>query len=306
MGVIYKIVNPQGRFYIGKAKDFRTRIAGHKHSQKKKSKSVILINSFRKYGFDEHVFEIIEECENSMLDEREIHWIKFFDSFNGDNPLGMNMTAGGDGQRGKCGLNDERRQRLRNNLFGKGIPFKGKKHTEEVKKQLSIIATERNLLIGRNVPKWGAEKGLQKTRKPILAYGVDGHFISEYISVSDASKKLSIKRPVISQGLTCGIWTLGKYKFEYKTDNYPLTVPIDNIRVKEERKPMIYYHKSNPSVIERCDLPKEASLKLNIPVTTIRRAALYNNGNPIRTGHIFFYEEDYYKQNPAKREAIMP
>jgi len=33
------------------------------------------------YGIEKFKFEIIEECEEKQLDEREIYWIDYFDSF---------------------------------------------------------------------------------------------------------------------------------------------------------------------------------------------------------------------------------
>lgn len=47
-----------------------------------------------KYGIDNFDFEIIEECDKSMLSEREKYWIQFYDSMV---PNGYNLTNGGDG-----------------------------------------------------------------------------------------------------------------------------------------------------------------------------------------------------------------
>ena len=93
MGIIYKITSPANRIYVGQTNDFNKRLIAHKHSIKRKnSRHVILINSFKKYGFDEHIFEVLEECDDSLLNEREIYWIKELNTFNADNPFGMNMT----------------------------------------------------------------------------------------------------------------------------------------------------------------------------------------------------------------------
>jgi group I intron endonuclease len=111
MGIIYKITNPEGRIYVGQTFDMRKRLNSHRNSVKKKNcYHIILINSFKKYGFNEHEFEIIdilENCTAEELSKQESYWIKECKSFIMDNPMGMNMTLGGEGQRGKL---DERRR----------------------------------------------------------------------------------------------------------------------------------------------------------------------------------------------------
>lgn len=44
-----------------------------------------------KYGISNFTFEIIEECDKQSLNEREIYWIEYYDSFHN----GYNMTIGG-------------------------------------------------------------------------------------------------------------------------------------------------------------------------------------------------------------------
>lgn len=52
-----------------------------------------LSKAFRKYGLDNFTFEILEECDIDLLDEREIYYITLYDTyFNG-----YNETTGGNG-----------------------------------------------------------------------------------------------------------------------------------------------------------------------------------------------------------------
>ena len=44
-----------------------------------------IYNSIMKYGWDNHIFEVIEECEKDILLEREQYWLNF--SFNAFNTL---------------------------------------------------------------------------------------------------------------------------------------------------------------------------------------------------------------------------
>lgn len=51
-----------------------------------------LMRAFRKYGIDNFKFEIIEECNAEELNQREVYWIDYFDTFF----HGYNQTLGGD------------------------------------------------------------------------------------------------------------------------------------------------------------------------------------------------------------------
>lgn len=46
----------------------------------------------KKYRIDNFNIIELEECENGLLDEREIYWISYYNSYNN----GYNMTTGGD------------------------------------------------------------------------------------------------------------------------------------------------------------------------------------------------------------------
>lgn len=69
---IYKITSPKGRVYIGQSinisKRFKTYSQNWFLSSTKQPK---LINSLNKYGADNHLFEIIEICRKSELNDKE-------------------------------------------------------------------------------------------------------------------------------------------------------------------------------------------------------------------------------------------
>lgn len=99
MGIIYKITSPTGRLYVGKTKHLGRRINSYKYKIVKNIgwKNSMIMNSLQKYGWDAHKFDIIEECQNEKLNEREIFWIKELGTYCFDNPKNMNMSRGGDG-----------------------------------------------------------------------------------------------------------------------------------------------------------------------------------------------------------------
>ena len=68
---IYKIVSPNNRTYIGSSINLEARYNFYKNGHAKKQ--VLLFRSFEKYGFENHSFEVLCECqpEERLIKERE-------------------------------------------------------------------------------------------------------------------------------------------------------------------------------------------------------------------------------------------
>lgn len=90
--VIRNLIND--KVYVGQTRNFAKRKAGHLYGVRKGVEHP-LYHSIRKHGEENFSFEILEECEDVMINEREIHWISHFNSFNSEK--GYNLTPGGDG-----------------------------------------------------------------------------------------------------------------------------------------------------------------------------------------------------------------
>jgi group I intron endonuclease len=88
---IYKITSPNGNIYIGQAFNIIGRFSDYLKLRCKSQSRIY--NSLLKYGPDNHIFEIIEECSKEKLNEREIYWIAFYKTFNTDH--GLNLQEGG-------------------------------------------------------------------------------------------------------------------------------------------------------------------------------------------------------------------
>ena len=86
---IYKITNPKGKIYIGQSINIERRFKEHKRYKKQGYKNK-LYNSFKKYNYDNHNFEVIEECDVHILNERERHWQEFYDCV--ENGLNIQYT----------------------------------------------------------------------------------------------------------------------------------------------------------------------------------------------------------------------
>ena len=128
---IYKITNKiNNHSYIGQSINIKQRWSSHKSyyktnalSKNEKYYNCNLYTAMRKYGIDNFVFEIIEECDSELLDEREKYWIEFYDTYNN----GYNMTKGGDGSpheiNGRALLTTEDVIKIRT-MYKELIPFR--------------------------------------------------------------------------------------------------------------------------------------------------------------------------------------
>ena len=91
---IYKITKIEnGKSYIGQSNDIERRFNEHI------AKNDIPIDmAISKYGSKAFKFEVLEECELNKLDEREIYWIEYYNTFKG---FGYNCNPGGGYNRGE-------------------------------------------------------------------------------------------------------------------------------------------------------------------------------------------------------------
>lgn len=80
---IYKITNPNGRIYIGQSSNLVNRINGYKKQYVSVKKQTLLYRSFKKYGIDNHMFEIKELCLIEQLNERERYWQDYYNVLDG-------------------------------------------------------------------------------------------------------------------------------------------------------------------------------------------------------------------------------
>lgn len=104
---IYKITNLiNNKCYIGQSRNIKRRFSNHKSdafNKKSNQYNYPLYRAIRKYGIDNFLFEIIEECEIDKLSEREQFWILYYKSNN--NKFGYNQTLITDYQSGFIKLN---------------------------------------------------------------------------------------------------------------------------------------------------------------------------------------------------------
>ena len=89
---IYKIENLLNhKIYIGQSNDIQRRFYEHKaryHDINSNCYHKPLYCAFRKYGLENFSFEIIEECDLAIINEKEKYWITYYNSVS---PYGYNI-----------------------------------------------------------------------------------------------------------------------------------------------------------------------------------------------------------------------
>lgn len=75
---IYKITSPSNKLYIGQSINIENRWKLYRSNPKSFKSQTKLYNSIIKHGVDFHIFEVIEECEENMLLERETFWKNYY------------------------------------------------------------------------------------------------------------------------------------------------------------------------------------------------------------------------------------
>ena len=185
---IYAIISPTGRVYIGQSVNIQKRFSNYIKLQSSVIAQTKLYRSLVKYGIENHIFQIMEECDIKILTDREGHWQDFFDSVkNGLNCFRVKTTD-------KSGyMSEETKQRVSKNRKGKNC---GKQHYSFNNKVIGRPHTQENIEIIK-IRQQGATNSNAKKIKNTLTgeiYSCVGELSKiTGISASTLYKKLNTK-----------------------------------------------------------------------------------------------------------------
>lgn len=244
---IYRIYSiATDRFYIGSAKNFAARKAGHLCDlRNNKHHSRFLQRTYNKYGIADLNFEILEEVHdiNTLIEREQFYLDSLKPEFNtsptAGNCLGSTMSS-------------ETKQKLRQLNLGEKNKFFGRKHSEETKIKISQAkigqsAGEKNYFYGkkftgtlnymfgrthteqsvnkikerRKTQTFSAETRLKMglARTGAKNHGAKSVFCITngitYPTVSEAGKSLNLWRQKIGKVCMGKIKSTGGYKFKY-------------------------------------------------------------------------------------------
>jgi len=229
--VIYKIISPSNRVYIGKAASFNERISHYRRLQCKQQ--VILYHSLLKYGFDSHNIEQIDSftSDNNYANGKEMFWIRTNMSNFSKYPeqRGMNLTDGGEGTVGRKATEEQRAlikkaaiKREQNPNYNK---FRGK-HTGKALENMQLAQKklrEQTNYIPGNTGKNHSDSAklkmcLKKVNHPIIQYDLAGNIIGEFKSICEAVRQTGLAKSSIYHLLKDTKNPQKGYTFKYKKD----------------------------------------------------------------------------------------
>jgi group I intron endonuclease len=213
---IYKIISPSNKIYIGQS----TNIKKRKKQYIQLSKTSIgpkLYNSLLKYGFENHKFEIVEECILEQLNEREIFWKQqILNEIGWLHVLFCEIYDKGGGPKSK------------ETKLKQSISHKINLSKPEIKEKRKI-----NCKIAANKPgvqekaiantDWKQREinrmlsmDYSKIKKPVLQYDLEGNFIKEWTGFIDIKKELNYDQSLIRKCCKEKQKTAYGFKWKYK------------------------------------------------------------------------------------------
>lgn len=189
---IYVLTNTiTGEQYVGQSIHIEKRIK--EHFSEINRLNTQLAWALKQYGIENFIWNVLEECPLSMLNEREKYWIARLNTFNN----GYNMTDGGTD---RCYIAN----RVNSNkdvleLYSQGYSIKEIKNKLNqgswfgIKNQLLESGIDEQDIITR-----GNQRRCRSNVKVVSQYDLNGNYIQTYPSLNEAERQTNISRPNIS------------------------------------------------------------------------------------------------------------
>lgn len=232
---IYRITSPSNKTYIGQSINVSKRLKEYRYLTNCKTQPK-LYNSLVKYGFSQHIFEVIEQCSVEELNVRERHWQDFYNTI-GERGLNCRLTETGDksGRMSQEFIQNCWKPVVQYSL--KGILIKEWKSVKEAGETLNIFRTSISKCVkgkGKSaggfiwkyktnitetvifVDEVGGRAIAQNRRKPTIQYSKDGTFVKEWNSAKEAGEVLNIQVTNITSCCREEIKSAGGFIWKYK------------------------------------------------------------------------------------------
>lgn len=201
---IYKITNPNGKIYIGQSSNIEKRFERYKKGDC--IGQYALFNSLIKYGWINHIFEVIEICDNKYLNDRERYYQEKYDVLSGEglNCVLVNSTGK------KTVFSEESINKMSENAKKRIISdikrkhhsnvMKGRKLSDEHKKNISnsTKGIKKPWLKGTHTSAHQKKMASIKNKKSIYQYDLNLNFIKKWDSIKEAAIQFNSKGTSIS------------------------------------------------------------------------------------------------------------
>jgi group I intron endonuclease len=176
---IYKITNPINEVYIGQSTNIENRKTYYMYLKSKGQPKIY--DSIKNYGWEQHIFEIIEKCPIDMLDLKEEEYkTKYIKDHSWEKALFCRLKDG------KGGL-DSPETKLKKSLAQIGIS-KSSTHIQNMRKPkpqgFGNKISQRKFTWNENL-----QEGIIKSKStPIYQYDLHGNFIKEWSTIAEPLK----------------------------------------------------------------------------------------------------------------------
>ena len=225
VGIYIITCKTNGKSYIGQSINLETRWQTHKCKLRNGEHiNKHLQYAWNKYGENNFTFEVLLECEENKLDEYEEYYI--FELMTYDRRIGYNIAKGG--RFGKDTSTPIVQMDEYGNVIAeyKSISEAGR-ITGANKTNISLCCSGKQITtkgyrwakkddyINNNIKEVVRGK-IGRKGKPIIQLDLEGNFIAEYPSITEAEKAIKKTRSTIGKCLKGIIKKSHGYKWEYK------------------------------------------------------------------------------------------
>lgn len=263
MGIIYKVENEvNGKIYIGQTcGSLKRRWWKHQSDARRfEMPGSLLHRAIKKYGVESFNISIIEDIPNELLDEREIYWINFYDSYKS----GYNLTKGGMGH--KCIPHEDIIK-----LWDAG------RTTKEIAEIMGCGKT----VVGNVLQEYdgysgseGDARGRKKHQRNVNQYDLDGNLIASFQSIADAHRTTHISSAHIVQVCKGSRNFAGGFRWGYAECAAPNV--LGKKRPKPHHAPFVQYDLSGKE-INRFLYMNDAAIETGIDAVCIGRCCRGKN-----------------------------
>ena len=284
---IYKIENLiNGKIYIGKSINIQKRFKSHindSFNENKPSYDHLIHKAIRKYVVENFSFDIIEQCNEKELNEKEIYWISFYDCCVLDSKeKGYNMTRGGDGS-SSIDINKIYE------LWDNGLSI------QEIAEALHYDRHAVSIRI-KEYERYTPEEGkirkcniIPKIRqKEICQYDLSGEFIHEYKSIGEASEKTGIGYRTICSNVQGKTSSAGGFQWVYKDAAPPKKY---NVKGNGYKTPIVQLDLQY-NFIREFESLKDAAKEVGLTTTSTLSYAINDSGRTVKGSH-WMRKKDY-------------
>lgn len=294
---IYKFENKMNnKVYIGQAFDLKKRYIKHCKNMNDISHKEDFYQALRKFGWNNFSYEIIEEYfdkpNREYLNEREIYWISYYNSYYD----GYNMTPGGSN-----GAYVELCKPIEQyDLEGNFIAEYESAHAADRATKLgfsSICAVARGDRRHVGYFQWKYKEDDKKIKnikndiiimdRPVGQYDLNYNLIKDFSSLKEASEITNISKSLICNCCKDKIKTAGGYIWRYK-DNF--FIGREKYKSNNYGKNIVQLDKEN-NIISEYSSALEAFRKTGISNTSIGKVCL--GQRKTAGGYIWKFKKDY-------------